>query len=329
MNRRHSEPGPRRAADASMTLINETYRRPLDPGYQEVADRRRAGTAPRRTVRGGAALLVLAVALGAFATSAATALRRPPPAVLEARALLETEIRERIDRAELLRDANALLAAEVTGLQTAAASSEDPALLAQLQQDAVPGGRVPVVGPGLQIVLTDWVPGPGEQENPDNRVQDVDLQLLANGLWAAGAEAIAINGARLTSTTAIRSAGAAVLVDLRPLGSPYTVEAIGDAAGLQTGLARGVAGQRLASLRQQFRIGVEVTPEKDLELPAAGSATLRSARVLGDAGATGTVPDPTARSTAGAAARGSAADALGPVLRDVAVSSGPDGGERS
>ncbi len=330
MNRRHAQPGPHRPADASMTLINETYRRPLDPGYQEVADRRRAGTAPRRTRRGGAALLVLAVALGAFATSAATALRRPPPAVLEARALLEAEIRERTDRAEALRDENARLSAEIAALQTAAASSEDPALLAQLQQDAVPGGRVPVSGPGLRIVLTDWVPGPGEEENPDNRVQDGDLQLLANGLWAAGAEAIAINGARLTSTTAIRGAGAAVLVDMRPLGSPYTVEAIGDAVGLQTGLARGTAGQRLASLRQQFRIGVEVTVQEHLELPAAGSPTLRSAQVLGDQGAATASGATTSSGRRDAATgRGTAADALGPVSPDVAVSVRPDGGERS
>lgn len=313
-----------------MTLINETYRRPLDPGYQEVADRRRAGTAPRRTRRGGAALLVLAVALGAFATSAATALRRPPPAVLEARTLLEDEIRERTERAEQLRDENAELSAQIAALQTAAASSEDPALLAELQQDAVPSGRVPVTGPGLRIVLTDWVPGPGEQENPDNRVQDVDLQLLANGLWAAGAEAVAINGARLTSTTAIRGAGAAVLVDLRPLGSPYTVEAIGDAAAIQTGLARGTAGQRLASLRQQFRIGVDVSAQERLELPAAGTATLRSAQVLGaDPASSPDEGEEAPSDDAPPTARGASAGVLGPVSPDVAGSGRPDGGERS
>ena len=36
---------------------------------------------------------------------------------------------------------------------------------------------------------------------------------LVNGLWQAGAEAISINGQRLTSTSAIRFAGQAILVD--------------------------------------------------------------------------------------------------------------------
>ncbi|WP_196250873.1 DUF881 domain-containing protein [Cellulomonas sp. JZ18] len=155
-------------------------------------------------------------------------------------------------------------------------------------------------------------------------MQDVDLQVLANGLWASGAEAIAINGARLTSTTAIRSAGAAVLVDMRPIVSPFTVEAIGDAVGLQTGLARGAAGQRLAMLRSQYRIGVDVTAQDRLRLPASGSSTLHVARVL---------EEPTASSVPEGAGEdgGDAgeADALGAASPDVAVSVRPDGGEGS
>ena len=42
-------------------------------------------------------------------------------------------------------------------------------------------------------------------------------------LWQSGAEAIAINGQRLTSFSAIRAAGDAILVDNRPLVPPYTV----------------------------------------------------------------------------------------------------------
>ena len=37
-----------------------------------------------------------------------------------------------------------------------------------------------------------------------DRVLDVDLQLLVNGLWQAGAEAVAVNGHRLSVLTAIR-----------------------------------------------------------------------------------------------------------------------------
>ena len=40
-----------------------------------------------------------------------------------------------------------------------------------------------------------------------SRVLDVDLQGVVNGLWASGAEAIAVNGQRLTGLTTIRAAG--------------------------------------------------------------------------------------------------------------------------
>ena len=51
---------------------------------------------------------------------------------------------------------------------------------------------------------------------------------MVNALWAAGAEAISINGQRLGPTTAIRFAGEAVLVDFRPVTNPYEISAIGD-----------------------------------------------------------------------------------------------------
>lgn len=280
MSRRHAVPGPARAADESMTLINEVYRRPLDPGYQEVAARRAAGQAPRRTVRGGAALLALAVLLGAFATTSAVALRRPTPAALEARTLLEAEIRERTEHADELRRANADLSAQIAQLQGDAASTDDPELFDQLQRDAVHAGVVPVTGPGLRVVLTDGVPAEGADDGTA-RVLDHDLQVLVNGLWAAGAEAVAVNGERIASTTAIRSAGDAVLVDSTALSSPYTVEAIGDAATMQTRLARLSAGQQLASLAQ-YGIEVRVTAERTLEIAGRGQPTLRSARVLGE-----------------------------------------------
>jgi len=306
-----------------MTLINEVYRRPLDPGYLDVAARRAAGTARPRTVLGAVALLVLAVALGAFATTSAVALRRPAPAVLEARALLEAEIRERTAHVDELRRGNAALSAQIAQLQSRAASTDDPELFAQLQRDAVPAGVVPVTGPGLRVVLTDGVPVDGAaRDDGSTYVLDLDLQTLVNGLWAAGAEAVAVNGERVTSTTAIRGAGAAVLVDSTAVSSPYTVEAIGHAETMQTRLARLAAGQSLASLAQ-YGIDVRMSAQRTLELPGRGQITLRSAQVLGaedgpaDAGAVSGAGDATASGT----------DVLGGGSSDVAGSGRRDGEE--
>jgi len=62
--------------------------------------------------------------------------------------------------------------------------------------------------------------------NP-GQVLDRDLQDVVNELWHDGVEAIAINGQRLATTSTIRAAGGAILVDFRPITSPYQVAAIG------------------------------------------------------------------------------------------------------
>src|SRR5699024_11863661 len=67
---------------------------------------------------------------------------------------------------------------------------------------------------------------PGVSSGTVNRVTDGDLQIAVNGLWAAGAEAVAVNGQRVGPTTAIRTAGSAVLVDFRPLSPPYRITVV-------------------------------------------------------------------------------------------------------
>ena len=59
-----------------------------------------------------------------------------------------------------------------------------------------------------------------DRASDTGRVLDRDLQVMVNALWAAGAEAIAINGQRLTARSAIRYAGEAILLDFRPLVPP-------------------------------------------------------------------------------------------------------------
>jgi len=266
----------RRALDASMTLLNEVYRRPLDPGYALAAQRRAARGEPPRRVRAVAGLVVLAVVLGLATTAATLALRQPAGSALSARQLLERQIEQRTQEADDLQQQISDLTAEIAQLQSEALGGGSP-LLAQNSADAVAAAVVPVTGPGLRVVLTDAPTDDPDTQDPDERVQDVDLQVLVNGLWAAGAEAIAVNGQRLGAMTAIRSAGTAVLVDLVPLSSPYTVDAIGGAPAMQTELARTAAGQHLATLRSTYGIGVQITSQRHLELPGTGQLTLRSA----------------------------------------------------
>ena len=89
------------------------------------------------------------------------------------------------------------------------------------------GDRARCRGPADRRARPDRPEHRPAQHGDVSRVLDVDLQSVVNALWAAGAEAIAINGQRLTATSTIRAAGDAVLVDYRPVTSPYEVAAIG------------------------------------------------------------------------------------------------------
>lgn len=265
--------------DASMNLLNEVIRRPLDPGYQEATDRRRMAGTPPVSLRRRAWLLLLAIALGLLTATAASDLRAPEPAVAQARALLGRQIKERTALAEQLQAENDRRSQEIADLQATAIGVQDPALLARLAADGVSSGAAAVSGAGLRITVQDSAAAREDPEraNPDERVQDVDLQIAVNGLWASGAEAIAINGHRLTAVTAIRGAGSAILVDLVPLTGPYVIEAIGDPAELATNFARTTAGQHLATLRNTYGIGSKITSRDRLELPGSSGTRLWSA----------------------------------------------------
>ncbi|NKY39797.1 DUF881 domain-containing protein [Cellulomonas septica] len=310
MTSRHGDAVQRPAPDASMTLLNEVYRRPLDPGYAAAAEGRRTGTRPPRTRRGAALLLVLGVLLGLGTVTAAVSLRTPPPSVVAARNLLQNQIEQHDAEAEALESDIAALSDEVRGLQEAALDDVDPALAAELEASQIAAGVVPVTGTGLRIVLTDAPVDPDSGvEAPSSRVQDYDLQVLVNGLWAAGAEAVAINGERLTATSAIRSSGPVVRVDLVPLVSPYVVEAVGDPVAMQTDIARSSAGQLLATLRNTWGIGVDMSSQTELELPGAGQVKLHDATVPEESRLTPPTPsttsdEPPATEDAGASAEG-------------------------
>ena len=276
-----------------MTLITEFYRRPLDPGYAEAAARRASGDGHRRSVRSTAVLVALAVGLGLGATAATVALRQPASSVQKARNILEGQIRERSADADATQANIEKMTAQVSQLQSEVLGADDLALRDGTDAVAVQSGVVAVSGRGLRVELTDAPTDDQDTEDPEKRVQDVDLQVLVNGLWAAGAEAIAINGQRLTAMTAIRSAGDSVLVDLVGLGSPYTVDAIGDAVAMQPALARTSAGQHLATLRTTYGIGVQMSSQSSLTLPGTGPVTLHDAAVLGSTPTPGATPDAT------------------------------------
>ena len=122
-------------------------------------------------------------------------------------------------------------------------------------------------------------PLPRGVDPAEAKVLDIDMQGAVNGLWQAGAEAISINGVRLTSVTAIRTAGEAILVDYRPLEPPYRIDAIGP-ADLAERFSTGQAGDDLTQLGTDYGIQSEVTAADEVTVPASTANLPNKAEVV-------------------------------------------------
>lgn len=129
-------------------------------------------------------------------------------------------------------------------------------------------GAAPLRGPGLEVEMSDSERMPGPSEDPSlYRVHDVDLQLVVNALFSVGAEAVAVNGQRVVSTTAIRGAGETILVNFRPLVPPYVVAAIGASAGP---FREHPDARRLARWEELFGLAFRVRAKDSVRVPAFG-----------------------------------------------------------
>lgn len=279
---------PGRRPDESMTLLREVTERPLDPGYALMAERRaRAASgsgagqvASRRAAPSLVTMLLVAILLGVATTVAVRELRAPQPVVAEGRQVLMEQIQDRSTEVEALSERAVALSGEVDELQS---DGLLPSALREINElDRWVNGALPVRGPGMVVRLTDGSGGglvePGDAP-ADSRVRDADVQFVVNELWAAGAEAVAVNDERLTSLSAIRNAGDAILVDLQPLNGPtYTIEAVGDPEDMQVEFARSAGLGFLQLLRAEYGIENEVSASEGMYLPGARSSTLRYAR---------------------------------------------------
>jgi uncharacterized protein YlxW (UPF0749 family) len=274
---------PGRPVDASMTLLREVMERPLDPSYAAAA------ADPRPRTRWGIALtLALAIAAGAGFSVSVSSIRQPQRESSQANNHLRDEIEERTERVERQAAANAALSATIAMTQQKALGARGALLSAQARRLGLAAGEVAATGPGLRVTLDD-APTAQEAVGGDPRADadfdmgvlfDSDLQIVVNGLWAAGAESIAVNGQRLTALSAIRSAGRAILVDFRALARPYEISAIGDPERMQAVFAAGAAGAYVQSMRDNAHIRADIATSDKLVLPGAGQLVLRAARPL-------------------------------------------------
>jgi uncharacterized protein YlxW (UPF0749 family) len=117
---------------------------------------------------------------------------------------------------QLLQQGAALAQQEAQLRETLTAGGADAqAIQKELATLREINGALPVHGPGLQIRI-------------QGTIMDFELQDALNNLRNAGAEAIALNGQRIISSTPVQSRGDRLLINGQAVSSPLSLLVIGD-----------------------------------------------------------------------------------------------------
>jgi uncharacterized protein YlxW (UPF0749 family) len=261
---------PDRARTPLLTLITQES---LDEDYQHVAEKRAAERARQgaddghvdRSSAGRHWMVGAIVAAFALLVTVAAVQTSEGSGVADAnRESLLRQIDQRRDQSAELQGRIVRLRELNVGLQDTMAEVTDTerATANRLERLAAQAGYGPVTGPGIVITVDDAPNG--------QAVQAEDLALLANGLWEGGAEAIAINGRRLTATSALFNSGAAINIrDTPPLSPPYVVSAIGDNKTLQADLLDTATGLAFNNEVDALGFQVDMDTKDELTLPGA------------------------------------------------------------
>lgn len=289
----HEAGRPRRFAVPS--LLRSLLSEHLDPGYAAAAAERDSGRAPTGRARLAgwawealAALLVATVFAVAFAQARSLA-----PGVRDAQQVLATNVRSAEEVTGRLADRRETLTNRVDELRRhrLANDAEGQRVLAGLDALSLAAASTRVTGPGLIVTVTD--PGVGRNLSDASKqrvsgsqqiILDRDLQLVVNSLWASGAEAIAVGDVRIGPNVTIRQAGGAILVDNKPISSPYSVRAIGPPRELRDAFDRTPGLYRLRLLEVSYGVVVRVDGRTgaELTLPAGSVRDVRFAKQIGE-----------------------------------------------
>ncbi|MFE6488309.1 DUF881 domain-containing protein [Streptomyces sp. NPDC088747] len=273
--------------DASMSLLTNVMDHSLDDGYAEATARKQAeGTSGMpKTVRAKLGLAVGLVLAALVVTLGAANARISAPVIAKERQELIDRIEGETTSADKLEDDVDTLRADVSARQREALKADGGSEQADLV--GLLSGATAVHGPGVKLVVDDAEEasqgGDGDPRETSGfsdtgRVRDRDMQRVVNGMWESGAEAISVNGQRLTALSAIRAAGDAILVDNKPLVPPYTVLAVGDGKQLSTRFQNSADGLYLHALQENYGVRTSISVQDDVRLAAAPSVIVRTAQ---------------------------------------------------
>lgn len=107
----------------------------------------------------------------------------------------------------------------------------------QVNEARMNAALVELVGPGVQITLDDSKRVASEGEDPNSYfIHEQYIREILNALWNGGAEAIAVNGQRITSYTEVFCGGSYIQINGTRQMPPYIIRAIGESHNLSAAL---------------------------------------------------------------------------------------------
>ncbi|WP_072341534.1 DUF881 domain-containing protein [Actinomyces urinae] len=246
---------PDRALAESSSLLGGLLFDPLNYGVGEPSATRKRQRRPLEAV----IALLLAMVLAFCVTIAAKNLIGHKTTQEKTRSNLSEQVARQQDIVNRLEVANAEDAARIAllsaGLKDTVPADESAVQNAQLDE---------IEGSGILVTVT-------EREGSESleRVLDTDLRYIINALWTGGAEGVEINGVRVGPTTAVRTAGGAILVNFQPVVAPYRIRAIGDQESLELQLRSGAVAAYLSTLDSKYGIKTSIQAEEKIALRPA------------------------------------------------------------
>jgi uncharacterized protein YlxW (UPF0749 family) len=199
---------------------------------------------------------------------------------------LATVVRQATEDVDQLREERAALTAEVEQLTAELGASGVSKPQERVDELVVPAGLAAMSGPGLTVELDD---APADQiaasgVDPNYLVvHQEDIQAVVNAMWAAGAEAMTVQGQRVISTTGIKCVGNTVVLHGVPYSPPYVITAVGDPSAMLTEIEESPYIDIYLDYVAAYDLGWNVIPHGEVELPAYdGSLELDYARPAGE-----------------------------------------------
>lgn len=128
-----------------------------------------------------------------------------------------------------------------------------------------------LTGPGLSVTLTDATPGPLTENVSVNDlvIHQQDIENVMNALWAGGAEAMSVQGQRITGRSIIRCIGNVIFIDGVSYSPPYVISAIGNSEKLEKTLENDPTIQNYQAYVAAYGLGWKLELSDELYMPAA------------------------------------------------------------